>query len=54
MFTKNIYFLDTDKPCRKKAKACEKTFTSHVARSEKFVDYETTNGCQLFITKCSW
>ena len=40
---KTFNFAVTEKPCRKKAKACEKTFTS----SKKFVEYETTNECQL-------
>ena len=44
---KNIYFANTDKSCRKKAKACEKTFTSFLPRLKKFVDYKTTNECQL-------
>ena len=40
-------FVNTDK--RKKAKACEKIFTSYMARFKKFVDYETTNKFQLCI-----
>ena len=35
---KTFNFINTDKLCRKKAKACENTFTSYVARSKKFVD----------------
>ena len=34
---KTSNFVNTDKPCRKNAKACEKTFSSYVARSKKFV-----------------
>ena len=30
MFTKKINFANNDAPCRKKAKACEKTFTKTV------------------------
>ena len=33
MFIKTFNFVNTDKPCRKKAKASENTF--------RFVDYET-------------
>ena len=49
MFIKKTFnFVNTDKPCCKKAKPCEKTFNSYVARLKKFVDYETTNDCQLY------
>ena len=48
VYQKTFNFVNTDKPCRKKAKACEKTFTSYVVRSKKFVDYESTNKCQLY------
>ena len=51
MLTKKSFnFVNTDKPCCNKAKIYEKTLTSYVARFKKFVDYETTNECQL----CSW
>ena len=53
MFTKKtLNFVNTDKPCRKKAKEYEKTFT----RPKKVDDYEATNECQLCnfnIPKCS-
>ena len=44
VYQKTVNFVNTDKPCRKKVKACENTFTSYVARSKKF---ETNNECQL-------
>ena len=47
LLPKTFNFVNTDKPCHKKAKACEKTFTCYVVRSKKFVDKETTNECQL-------
>ena len=43
---KTFNFGNPFKPCRK-SKACKKTFTSYVARFKKFIDYETTNECQL-------
>ena len=51
MFTKKTFnFVNTDRPFRKKAKPCEKLFSSYVARYKKFVDYETTNEYQ----RCSF
>ena len=47
MFTKKFNFVNTYKPCLKKAEASEKTFPNYVAWSKIFVDYETTNNCQL-------
>ena len=52
MFTKKTFdFVDTDTPCRKKAKACEceKIFhqNCYLERFKKFVDYDTTSACQL-------
>ena len=44
---KKFNFVNTYKPCLKKAEASEKTFPNYVAWSKIFVDYETTNNCQL-------
>ena len=47
VYHKTFNFVNSDKPYCKKAKLCEKIFSSYVARFKKFVDYETTNECQL-------
>ena len=44
---KTFNFVNTDKPCHKKAKPYEKTFSCYVARLEKIVNYKITNECQL-------
>ena len=44
---KTIQLVNTDTPCRKKAKACEKTFTKTVTQRDS-KNYETTSECQLF------
>ena len=36
---KTFNFVNTNKPCRKKAKPCEKILSGYVARFEIFVDY---------------
>ena len=43
VYQKLFNFVNTDKPCRNKANASEKTFISYVESFKKFVDYETTN-----------
>ena len=50
-FNQKIFnFVNTDTPCRKKAKEREKNFhqNCYVARFKKFVDYEITSECQLY------
>ena len=46
-YQKTFNFVNTDRPCCKKAKAYQKTFTTYELDLNICYDYETTNDCQL-------
>ena len=49
--TKKTNFVNIDKPCREKAKHCEKTFSNYVGIYNKFFNEKTNNECHIFHKK---